>query len=570
MKKLNSFLIISSMFISTSYSQSFEWAIGYGNENDAAASKVVTDKNGNLYSIGIFEGEMDFSTDLGTDNILTPNSTYASYLCKYSTEGELLFAKKFDGVGNFRATAISTDEFENVYISGALFGTIDFDPGEEIVNLTAETFADAIVVKLSAAGDFIFAKKFGGSNFDIATNIDLDNENNIYLTGTFRNIADFDASDESYLLTSNGFEDIFLLKLNTDGEFVYCKQFGGLGNESCNGIDLDEYQNVYLTGGFAGDVDFDPTDGAFILSPTYDQASFILKLGADGDFIFAKKLESLSPDSPYINPFLIKIDNFGDIHLLGEYRDSIDLDPSEETAMLFDSEPFNLNPFIAKYDGDGNFIYAKQLDGTWQAAITDLTIDENHNAWLTGRFSGEVDFDMGVGEQIFENTNLALFVLKLDPVGEFSDVQLFGNESYNYGTSITNDPLNNIYISGGFSNVIDFNSGPEEFELTSNGEADNFIFKLGQYVLGNPSEQQNIQILAYPNPSLGSVNIELDNNYKDLTLIIQNNLGEEVYTENFSEVKNIVVDLPLAAGIYYISLKKGDHLLFGTKLIKQN
>jgi hypothetical protein len=97
-----------------------------------------------------------------------------------------------------------------------------------------------------------------------------------------------------------------------------------------------------------------------------------------------------------------------------------------------------------------------------------------------------------------------------------------------------------------------------------------FLLKLGQYVLENPSQQQNIQLLAYPNPSLGSVMIELDNTYKDLTLIIQNNLGEEVYTENFSEVKNIAVDLPLAAGIYYISLKNGDNVLFGTKLIKQN
>ena len=570
MKKLNAFLIISSMIITTSYSQSFEWAIGYGNELAANTSKIVTDQNGNLYSIGIFEGEMDFSTDPDAEKILTPTATYASYVCKYSTEGELLFAKKFDGVGNFRPTAISTDEFENVYISGALFGTIDFDPGEEIFNLTAETFADAIVVKISPSGDFIFAKKFGGSGFDIATNIHLDNENNLYLTGTFRNSADFDPNDESYLLTSNGFEDIFLLKLDTDGEFIYCKQFGGLGNESCDGIDLDEYQNIYLFGSFTNEVDFDPTDGTYNLSASYEEAAFILKLGADGDFIFAKKLESLSPDYPNINSFLIKIDNFGDIYLVGEYRDSIDFDPGEETAMLFDSEPFNLNPFISKYDGDGNFIYAKQLDGTWQTGITDLTIDENHNAWLTGRFNGELDFDMGIGEQIFDEANLALFVLKLDPAGEFSDVQLFGNESFNYGTSITHDQLNNIYISGGFSDVIDFNSGPEEFELTSNGETDNFIFKLGQYVLGNPSEQQNIQLLAYPNPNLGSVMIELDNTYKDITLIIQNNLGEQVYTERFSEVKNIGVDLPLAAGVYYISLKNGDHLLFGTKLIKQN
>ena len=570
MKKLNAFLIISSMIITTSYSQSFEWAIGYGNELAANTSKIVTDQNGNLYSIGIFEGEMDFSTDPDAEKILTPTATYASYVCKYSTEGELLFAKKFDGVGNFRPTAISTDEFENVYISGALFGTIDFDPGEEIFNLTAETFADAIVVKISPSGDFIFAKKVGGSGFDIATNIHLDNENNLYLTGTFRNSADFDPNDESYLLTSNGFEDIFLLKLDTDGEFIYCKQFGGLGNDSCDGIDLDEYQNIYLFGSFTNEVDFDPTDGTYNLSASYEEAAFILKLGADGDFIFAKKLESLSPDYPNINSFLIKIDNFGDIYLVGEYRDSIDFDPGEETAMLFDSEPFNLNPFISKYDGDGNFIYAKQLDGTWQTGITDLTIDENHNAWLTGRFNGELDFDMGIGEQIFDEANLALFVLKLDPAGEFSDVQLFGNESFNYGTSITHDQLNNIYISGGFSDVIDFNSGPEEFELTSNGETDNFIFKLGQYVLGNPSEQQNIQLLAYPNPSLGSVHIELDNTYKDITLIIQNNLGEQVYTERFSEVKNIGVDLPLAAGVYYISLKNGDHLLFGTKLIKQN
>ena len=127
-----------------------------------------------------------------------------------------------------------------------------------------------------------------------------------------------------------------------------------------------------------------------------------------------------------------------------------------------------------------------------------------------------------------------------------------------------------MYLAGTFNNTIDFDASDDIFELSASGSVSMFLLKLGQYVLENPSQQQNIQLLAYPNPSLGSVMIELDNTYKDITLIIQNNLGEEVYTENFSEVKNIEVDLPLAAGIYYISLKNGDNLLFGTKLIKQN
>jgi hypothetical protein len=376
-------------------------------------------------------------------------------------------------------------------------------------------------------------------------------------------------SESIYNLTSNGDRDIAITKLDETGEFIYCKQIGGSGSDFSPSISKDSFNNIYIFGSFENSVDFDPGEAVYELNALY-QGGFILKLNEAGEFIFAKKI-----DGGNVHAQQIKIDKLDNVILVGHFQGVVDFNPEAETFYLTSTEvdPFG-SPFIAKYNREGVIDFAITFDATLVFLLNSMAIDENENIIITGAIADSVDFNPGPEENYLIHPyetwedGQSIFICKLDGGGNFVSVQ--GQTGISEGISIISDPFNNLYLAGTFNNTIDFDASDDIFELSPSGPVSMFLLKLGQYVLENPSQQQNIQLLAYPNPSLGSVMIELDNTYKDLTLIIQNNSGEEVYTENFSEVKNIAVDLPLAAGIYYFSLKNGDNVLFGTKLIKQN
>jgi hypothetical protein len=55
----------------------------------------------------------------------------------------------------------------------------------------------------------------------------------------------------------------------------------------------------------------------------------------------------------------------------------------------------SFNSFISKYDASGNFIWAKVINGANEIYIDDMKLDANGNIFITGSFSGTVDFDLG-------------------------------------------------------------------------------------------------------------------------------------------------------------------------------
>ena len=568
MKKLILTLFVYSINFQL-FSQSFEWALNTGGETvEDRPSRLAIDGLGNIYTVGEFESNVDFDPSDETF-LLAPAGPKAAFLTKTTSEGEFIFAKMFTGFGGYSSIqSIKIDQDNNIYVIGTFAGTIDFDPSEDVVNLTS-SYADIFVLKLNSDGNFLFVRQFGGLNHDYGHDLLVDDSQKIYVLATFKGSADFDPSESIYNLTSNGDRDIAITKLDETGEFIYCKQIGGAGSDFSPSISKDSFNNIYIFGSFENSVDFDPGEEVYELNALY-QGGFILKLNEAGEFVFAKKI-----DGGNVQAQQMKLDNLDNIIIIGHFQGVVDFNPEAETFYLTSTEvyPFG-SPFIAKYNKDGVIDFAITFDASLVFLLNSMTIDENENIIITGALADSVDFNPGPEENYLIHPyetwedGQSVFICKLDGGGNFLSVQ--GQTGISEGITIVSDPFNNLYLAGTFSNTIDFDASDDIFELSPSGPVSMFLLKLGQYVLGNPSEQQNIQLLAYPNPNLGSVMIELDNTYKDITLIIQNNLGEQVYTERFSEVKNIGVDLPLAAGVYYISLKNGDHLLFGTKLIKQN
>jgi VCBS repeat-containing protein len=182
------------------------------------------------------------------------------------------------GSGEDYAISIAVDGADNIYSTGSFEGTVDFDPGPGVFNLTSAGLGDAYVCKLDASGAFQWAKAMGGISTDGGRSIEVDDAGNVYCTGQFSSTADFDPGPGVFNINSAGDGDIFVCKLGASGAFQWAGAMGGPGLDTGGGIVVDGAGGVYGTGYFEGTADFDPGPGAFNLTSAGGLDAFILKL----------------------------------------------------------------------------------------------------------------------------------------------------------------------------------------------------------------------------------------------------------------------------------------------------
>ena len=302
------------------------------------------------------------------------------------------WAKSFGGSGYNRGNSITVDASGNVYTTGYFVGTGDFDPGAGTANLTSAGLIDIFVQKLDASGNFLWAKSFGGNSNDVGNSITVDASGNVYITGYFDGIVDFDPGAGTANLTSAGGDDIFVQKLDASGNFIWAKSFGGAAySDVGNSITVDASGNVYTTGVFNETVDFDPGGGTANLTSAGLMDIFVQKLNASGNFIWAKSFGGASNDLGNS----ITVDASGNVYTTGFFYVTGDFDPGAGTTNLTSVGGDDI--FVQKLDASGNFIWAKSFGTTDSDVGNSITVDALGNVYTSGHFSQTIDFDPGAG-----------------------------------------------------------------------------------------------------------------------------------------------------------------------------
>ena len=388
------------------------------------------------------------------------------------------WAKGINGDNYHINNSIVVDFSGNVYTTGYFQGTVDLDPSVNTFNLTSYGNYDIFISKLNASGNFEWAIQFGGANDDRGSSIDFDTYGNIYCVGYFSETVDFNPGNGFYNLTSVGFSDIFISKLDALGNFVYAKAIGGASSDVGKSITLDDYGNVYTTGYFGGTVDFNPdslVNFNLISSGGYGGDIFISKLDSLGNFVWAKKMGGTSYDIGYT----IAVDSFSNVYTFNYFEGTADFDPSAGTFNLTSSGGSDY--CISKLDVMGNLKWAKQLELPSNEQAVKLAIDEFGNVYTVGNFMGTIDFDPGIGEHFMTGTHQNIFILKLDTNGNFIWAKNIKSDYYEVVGSIAIDKFNNVYTSGHFEGLADFDPGTSTFNMSPNGSGDAFITKFNSF-----------------------------------------------------------------------------------------
>lgn len=399
------------------------------------------------------------------------------------------WAKSFGGVTDNHGNSIAVDDFGNIYTTGNFIGTVDFNPGTGTFNITSSgSFDNVFISKLDATGNFVWAKSIGGV-ISTGISIAVDGYSNLYITGYFQGTADFDTGPGTINLTSGGGFDVFIVKLDSNGNYVWAKNTGGTDYVSGSSIAVDTFGNVYTAGSYVGTVDFDPGAGVFYLTTdSTNKNMFVLKLDSLGNFVWAESIGGVLGPNTIGNS--IVVNNIGEVYASGSFIGTVDFDPGVGTFDLT-SDSSNYNIFILKLDVNGNYDWAKKIGGTINWLVNEersIAIDGLNNVYTTGCFYGTSDFDPNAAT--YNLTSLAstadIFILKLDLSGNFVWAKSIGGASNDYGISIAVDMSNSVYTTGYFSGTVDFDPEAGIVNLNSTSSIDDaFILKIdesGNYI----------------------------------------------------------------------------------------
>jgi hypothetical protein len=211
------FLFLTS--INKSDAQNFLWAKGMGGTSYDNGLSIATDGSGSVYTTGYFQGTADFDPGPGTYTLAAFGGTDI-FVTKSDASGNLVWAKQIGGPNYDYARSITVTGTGKVYLTGYFAATADFDTGAGVYNLTSTGSADIFVCKLDGNGALVWAKQMGGTSDDYAYSIALDGLENVYTTGLYQGTADFNPSASISNLTSAGSTDIFVSKLDLNGNFI--------------------------------------------------------------------------------------------------------------------------------------------------------------------------------------------------------------------------------------------------------------------------------------------------------------------------------------------------------------
>lgn len=509
-------------------------------------NRTTIDSKNNLIITGTFSTTVNFDQSNSEKTKLQSNGKDDIFLAKLDRNGNHIWSFSIGGNGYEEVKNISTDKEGNIYIAGTFQETIDFDPSDGVANITAESGWDVFILKFNSSGDFLWVKNLGPYKYLKANSMALDKNNNIFMTGYFSETIDFNPGNETYNITASISDDVYILKLNSNGQFVWAKSFNGTSIERGVSCVVDSEENICITGYFEATMYIDSKKEKILQSKGFTDV-FIIKLDNDGNNLWAKSFEGLwSSEST-----AIAVDNENNIFTTGTFKKTVDFDPSENIDTLTSIEK-NSDVFISKLDKNGNHRWAKLIGGSQDVLSHNIATNSRGDVVITGYYYGDCDFDPneGVVNATIQSRN-AMFQTSLDKDGFF----ISANVVYGDITPKSLDVLenSNVIISTTITDNVEYVQNGNMKVTQNKGDSDILVFRLDNILSTIETDERNGNIKVYPNPSNGVLNLNLDS-YINTKIEIYSVSGKLIKRiENLNQ-ENIILDLNEYKGVCILKI----------------
>jgi len=384
------------------------------------------------------------------------------------TVGEHGWARTWGGIDEDDGKFIESDSENNVYVAGHFNDTVDFDPGPEIVQRTGEY--DIYLSKFDENGNFEWVKTWGSSDYEYFDGLALDSSGNIFMAGSFNFTIDFDPDDGVHELTAADYDDNFILKLNSDGSFNWVFSLGTGFYTEFRDIEILPSGNVLVGGLFYETADFDPGPGESEFTSNGDCDAFIALYDQNGNFDWCRAWGG----SGYDSVKSVSSGTGAKIYVAGMFSDSVDFNPHPVDTEIRNSVD-SWDAYLSKFNEDGDFDWVQTWGDTGVQSASDV-VSTLGVVYVAGQFDDMVDMDPGTGTDFHISAgNGDVYLTRFDTDGTWNWTVSYGCASVDWHRDLKIGPGLSAFLCGGFSDIVDFDYGPDTEELTPIGGIDAYL-----------------------------------------------------------------------------------------------
>ncbi len=452
------------------------FALSAGISTDTGTAQGLsdaTDAAGDVFITGDFSGSVSFDAT----TTLTALGTQDAFVAEYSSTGTLDWVVDLGGVGvTQQGNGIVVDGSGDVYTTGTFSGTALFNSGGAF-NITSTGGSNAYVTELNSSGNFVWADDLGAGSTAEGNAIALDSSDDVLTTGSFTGIGSFNSTGTADL-TSSGGANAYVSKLDSSGNFIWVEQLGAGAATQGNGIAADGSGNVYTTGTFNGMGNFNPGSGTADLTSSGGPNAYVSELDSAGSFVL---IEQLGAGASTMGQG-IAVDGSGNIDTTGSFNGTGNFNPGSGTADLISSG--GANAYVSQLNNAGSFSLVEQLGSGANTLASGIALDSSGAIYTTGSFTGMGNFNPGAGtDDLSSSGGSNAYVSKLDATGNFVVANQIGSGAATQGAGIAVDGNGDIYTTGSFTGIGNFDPGIGSFPLTSTNTGANssaFVDKLTQ------------------------------------------------------------------------------------------
>jgi len=534
------FLLVLSMSVNAQQT-SFEWAIQCNNPPNTTDTKTViaTGNDGYFYLAGEFVDTATF----GDEALISEGGTDVS-LVRHNSEGETDWAIRIGYTDYDYVQCIGVASSGEIYMAGYFYGTTVI--GQD--NYTSYGSQDVFLASFNSQGNFLWSARLGGVSADYITAMDIDGDDNLVVAGQF--YADMDIGDTT--LSAMGSSDVYLAKFSPDGELIWCMAAGGSSSDQLKDVSCDPEGYIYFTGSYY--VDFTIADTT--LTTPYPVGGFVAETNAGGQLVKIFQVEGtyLTPD------IFVEADHNGDYYLAGNFSEEIYLGDSTFNAGLF-----NQDIFVAKYDSDGQWIWAARGASIYGDQLLGIDIDACNNLYITGHTLDTIQFGQLILPYHLCCGSREIFIVNY----AFDGKVLWGKQITGPRAGIQSIAMNeegNLMLSGMFTDTLAFDA----IDLSNYTGYRTFITSLATEmyttVPGNIAFKDKMMI--FPNPATDQI-------------FIIHPMGGDFQTEIYNAAGQLVQSVKIALhapidvsdfkpGIYIVCLVDNSGTRIGTgKFLKR-
>lgn len=517
----------------------------FGSNRDDIPMSMDIDTYGNIFQVGVFMDTVDFDPGPSVNSLISYGRTDI-YIKKLDSNCNYLWAKRIGKGNQDEARDIAVTSKGSVHITGLFEGRIDFDPSQNTYNLrSSSTFNDQFILKLNNNGDFEWAKSIGSKWTDLGGPLMVDDQGNVFYIFHLVDTIDADVGPGVFNVIPSGTTDFCVSKLDSNGNFIWAKQFGGNSTTIATEIQFDKTGNILVSGYYSGTVDFNPGIAVNSISSNGLTDGFLLKLNQNGDLIWVTSIGSA--DSEIASTFAV--DDTNNILIAGFFDGSISFN-SKDTLHSYGLRDI----YLAKLNANGAKRWIKHsVKSNNSKTISSMIIDKSDQIFITGTYRGDAIFKPLLNtDTLISLGSEDIFLQKIGSNSLIEWTESIGGKEREGSSLLEQFKKDEIILSGYFSDTVFL---PND-TLFSNNRRNIFYTFLSESFTTNSTEEETdiVKINCFPIPSDGMVHLNISKQQEKVHIRIYDIHGKIAVEKFHKLLLSTDFKLPEQKGIYFLNI----------------